>query len=242
MSNTSARELYDFTVAMNDRFQELSGGTALNGSNLATDYADLISKFLTMARDTGDEIMRADFPYEGRADDLFDRLNKARVSILNAISSRGGTSAKGPLVSDVVIERLLSIAEQIENSGIFKSEQLDREFMVSETEALLAEVKEWDIEDYAKHTLLVQLNNIVRIIHAADTYSEAELRLRVKSIIADFASEFADMDKKYQTKLDRIVLWARRGFFAGTVLLGLTADLSSVTALLPSPAKMIGKG
>lgn len=50
------------------------------------------------------------------------------------------------------------------------------------------------------------------------------------------------MDKKHQTQLERLVLWGRRGFFAGTIFLGLTADVTSITAALPSLPKLIGKG
>lgn len=242
MSETAARELYVLVDNMNKAFKKGSGEKALEVSNLASDFAELIVKTSGLVRDTRDEIMRAQFRDETRAGSLIDRLNSIQKDVMNSLSKRGNGGTSGPLVNQVVVERTLSIAEQIENAGISSLSSITREEMMHETEALIGDVKSWDLEDYAKQTLLIQLNHVTRVIQAADTYSKSELRLRVKAIIADFASEFSQMDKKHQTQLERLVLWGRRGFFAGTIFLGLTADVTSITAALPSPPKLIGKG
>lgn len=242
MTETAARELYDMTAKMNLSFRKGSGDVALKAGDLGSDFADLIVKFSRLTRDVRDEIMRANFSSEGRVDTLLERLTGIQKEVMNALSKRGVEGKSGPLVNEVVVERVLSIAEQIENAGVSSVSSATREDMVKETESLIADVKDWDLEDYAKQTLLIQLNHVARVIQAADTYSASELRFRVKAIIADFASEFTQMDKKHQTQLERLVLWGRRGFFAGTILLGLTADVTSITAALPAPPKLLGNG
>lgn len=242
MTGTSARELYELIVEMNTLFTKGSGEKILENSDLGSDISDLIVKVSDLTRDVRDEILRARFPDEGRFDSLIERLNQIQRDLLNALSTRGRSGTSGPLVSQIVAERAQGIAEQIENADVSSTLSVTREAMINETESLIADVKDWDLEDYAKQTLLIQLNHVARVIQAADMYSASELRFRVKSIIADFASEFAQMDKKHQTKLERLVLWGQRGFFAGTVLLGLTADVTSITAALPPPPKLLGKG
>lgn len=227
---------------MNLIFKKGSGQKALESGDLGSDFADLIIKVSALTCDARDEIMRAAFLDESRAGTLIDRLNGTQKEVMNALSKRGSGGTSGPLVGQVSAERILSIAEQIENAGVSSAASATREDMIRETEALIAEVKDWDLDGYAKQTLLVQLNHVTRVIQAADTYSASDLRFRVKAIIADFASEFVQMDKKHQTQLERLVLWGRRGFFAGTIFLGLTADITSITAALPSPPKLIGKG
>ena len=240
MTETAARELYDITAKLNPSFIKGSGDVALEAGDLASDFADLIVKYSGLTRDVRDEIMRASFRNEDRVDTLIKRLNGIQKEVMNALSTRGVAGTSGPLVSKVVVAEVLSIAEQIENAGVSSVSTATREDMVKETEALIADVKDWDLEGYAKQALLIQLNHVTRVIQAADTYSASELRFRVKAIIADFASEFTQMDKKHQTHLERLVLWGRRGFFAGTIFLGLTADVTSITAALPAPPKLLG--
>lgn len=242
LTKTAARELYNLIEKMNLSFKKGSGGKALSDGDLGSDFADLIIKFSGFIRDARDEIMRANFSDEGRVDTLIDRLNGIQKEVINALSKRGVGGISGQLVGEICAERALGIAEQIENAGVSSVSPATREDMIKETEALIADVKDWNLEDYAKQTLLIQLNHVARVIQAADTYSASELRFRVKAIIADFASEFTQMDKKHQTQLERLVLWAHRGFFAGTIFLGLTADVTSIMAALPSPPKLIGKG
>ena len=242
MTETAARELYDMTVKMNRRFKKGSGAVALEAGDLGSDFAGIIVKFSNLTRDVHDEIMRANFSSEGRAYTLIERLNGIQKEVMNAIVKRGNAGISAPLVSEVVVERVLGITEQIENAGVSSVSSATREDMVKETEALIADVKDWDLEDYAKQILLIQLNHVTRVIQAADTYSASELRFRVKAIIADFASEFTQMDKMHQTHLERLVRWGRCGFFVGTVFLGLTADVTSITAALPAPPKLIGNG
>jgi hypothetical protein len=240
LTETAARELYDLILKMNLNFRKGSGEKALEAGDLGTDFAALIVNFSGLTRDVRDEIMRADFPNEGRFDTLIERLSGIQKDVMNALSKRGVGGTTGPLVEEIVAERALSVAEQIENAGVSSVSLATRQDMMKATEELIAEVKKWDLEDYAKRTLLIQLNHVTRVIQAADTYSASELRFRVKAIIADFASEFTQMDKKHQTKLERLVLWGRRGFFAGTIFLGLTADATSIMAALPPPTKLLG--
>lgn len=238
---TAARELYNLTVTMNSHFKRGSGDDALKAGDLGSDFDELILKYIDLANGVRDEIMRADFRNDDRAHELSDRLREIQKEVINALSKRGNKGTSGPLVTEVVVVKLQSIAEQIENVGVSSASVTTRQDMIKQTEELIAEVKTWEIEDYAKRTLLIQLNNVARVIQAADTYAASELRYFVKSIIADFAAEFTQMDKKHQTHLERLVRWGRCCVFAGTTFLGLTSDVVAITAALPSPPKLLGK-
>lgn len=242
MTKTAARELHALIEKMNLAFKKGSGAKALKEGQLGDDFAQLVAKVSILCRDACDEINRANFPNEDRYSELLERMTGIQRSLLNALCKRGNDGTSGPLVNEVIVEKARGIAEQIENAGILSQTTTTRKEMIAETEALTEEVKEWEIDEYAKKTLIIQLNHISRIIQSADTYSANELRNHVKAIIADFAAEFVKMDKGYQTYLERLVRWGRQGFFAGTVFLGLTADVATVTALLAAPPKMIGKG
>lgn len=239
MSSIAARKLHTLIVDANSAF--LASGTVkgLDEAYLINDLGDLITRISDLVRDTSDEIMRADLTVPDRVQTLISRLKDSEKAVMNAICKKGSTAGTARLVPDIVVERFEGIAEQLENAGI-RQTTVTRKEMINETESLIAEVKDWKLEEYAKRTLLLQLDHISRIIHAADTYSESELRMRVKSIIADFATEFSEMDKAHQTHLERLIRWGRCGFFAGTIFLGLTSDVVGITAALPSPPLMIG--
>ncbi|AWI83038.1 hypothetical protein CEW88_04795 [Alloyangia pacifica] len=239
MTDVAARKLFDLVSRANVAFTRQPSVKALEGAEVS-DFAELISSVVNLVRDTRDEILRAEFTRENHAASLLQRLDDSQRAVLNSLAKRGSGNTTGPLVHDIHVERFLNIAEQLENAGILAAEMASREDMVGETEALIAEVKNWDLGDYAKRTLLIQLNYVVRVVQVADTYSDADLRMRVREVIANFAAEFAEMDKKHQTHLERLLMWARRGFFTGTVVLGLTADVATVTALLPAPPLQLG--
>lgn len=239
MEVTAGRKLYESLIEMNHVFQRGSGSGVLKDSFLGGDFAAVIVKFTGIVADCRDEILRSRFKDEGHSETLISRLNGIQSITLNALSTRGKAGTTGPLVEETTLAYALGIAEQIENGTSVSVVTTTREEMVSLTEALVAEVKGWDMGEYAKKTLLIQLNNIIRIIQTADTYSDSELRFRVKAIIADFATEFVSMDKNYQSKLEILVRWGRATVFAGTTFLGLTSDAAAVAGLLSPPPKLL---
>ncbi len=242
MSETAAREFYDLLQETNQAFKRGSGLAAIRHIDSVSDLSELILLLTAKARDTRDEIYSAGFKNPNRHDELTVRLRQIEKSILNELSKRGGNNGTtGSIINEASLERALSIAEQVENAETSSLSHLSREEQIASTETFIAAVKEWDIEEYAKTALLLKLNGVSRVIQAADVYSESELRYRVKAIIADFATEFSNMDKKHRTFFEEIELWARRGFFAGTTVLGLTADTSAVVGLLAPPALQIGQ-
>ena len=239
MSTSISRELHHLLCEINIAFKATSGRKALNGHNLASDFADLIIKVGAMVHECRDEILRTRFKDAERYETLLQRLDAVHREVMNGLSKRGREGITGPVLTDAALFQILSIAEQVENDEVFDTTTISREDMVAETERMISEVKTWHLEDYAEKSMILQLNHISRIIQASDTYSGSELRLRVKAIIADFATEFVEMDKKHQTRLERLVRWGKICCFSGTALIGLTADTSSVVALLSAPQKLL---
>lgn len=235
MDDTAARRFQLFVEELNRNFKHTSTDVALGKMQPGLDFASAVSRIAALRREASEELYRADFVREERREEFLICIEKIEKQLLNGICRRGSTSSLGPLLSDVHLEQLKSVADQMEEKAISKDTPPDRSDMMRETEALIAEIKTWNLDEYAQKTLLIQLNSIERIIQKADFYSSAELRIKVKCVIADFAIEFAAHDNAYQTHMERLNLWARKGFFAGSILLGLTADVSAVVALLPKP-------
>lgn len=226
-----ARKLYDMTTLLNDFWKAGSVGTnPYDGGP-----TQIIREISNLVRDTNAEIVRTRFKKNDHNEVLRDRLIQIENSLIDTILARCNPSRGNHLFDQNTIIQLLGMVEQLENADSQLINTVSRKTMIEETERLLDDIKSWEIDIYAKNALTLQLNQIIRTIHAADLYSDSDLRSQVKSVIADFATEFVEMDKKYQSKLERLVQWGRRAFFGGTTLLGLTSDAASIVALLPAP-------
>ncbi|MBQ0749955.1 MAG: hypothetical protein KBT70_07110, partial [Roseovarius sp.] len=68
-----------------------------------------------------------------------------------------------------------------------------------------------------------------------DSYPDGEIRRRVKAIYADFCGEFRRLDKKYEKIEDKLFRWAKNATGVGILALALTADVTTVVALLEAP-------
>lgn len=226
-----ARKLYDMATLLN----EFWAGGSVGEKPYNDGPTKVIREVSNLVRDTDAEIVRTKFKKNDHNEVLRDRLVKIENSLIDTILARCNPSRGNQLFDQNTITQLLGMVEQLENADCHLSMTVSRKTMVEETEELLEDVKSWEIEEYAKNALTLQLNQIIRTIHAADLYADSDLRSQVKSVIADFATEFVTMDKKYQSKLERLVQWGRRAFFGGTTLLGLTSDASAIVALLPAP-------
>lgn len=238
MSSPAARQLYQFIQTANTTFARQSSVKAFEKQEIGEDFTSFLTRLFGLVAATKEEILRVSFKNEERNTELISRLDAIVRAVVNTISARGSTTS-GPIVNAEQMAHLQSIAEQLENMEV-ETVPIDRPHMVMETEKLIADVKQWGLRSYAEKTMLMQLKYLVRIIQEADSYSDAELRVRVKSIIADFAAEFTAMDKQYETFMERVVRWGRVTAFAGTALLGLTADATAVAGLLTGPPKLIG--
>lgn len=233
MQQTAARHLFSMMEDYNAAFTKASAQDALHARE--TDFALVAQNMYSLQRATIDEILAANFKASGKQDALRDRVSSVVAAILNNAAARVGASTRGPIVSDTQLEQVRSVVEQLEEQDLPDIALPSRDVMISETERLIAEVKGWEIEEYAKRVLLMKLNAIQRLAQTADLYSAAELWMRVKGVIADFVSEFEAHDKKYDGLRARMLTWARKAFFPVSAALGLTADASSVAGLLPPP-------
>lgn len=235
MNEIAARRFYQFLFEMNEGFIAGGAAKAIEKLDGCDDIADVIHNLSDLCRQTQDEVFEGSYKVEGQIEKLTSRLISVRKASTNLVVKRSATGTTGAVVDQAHLVMAEGIAELLENGGVSAPVTMPRETMIAQTEKLIADVSDWDLEDYAKKALIMKLNSLERIIQASDIYSENELRLRVKAIVADFAVEFAEWDKEHQTMLERLKQWARVGFFGTTTVLGLTSDVSAVIALLPGP-------
>lgn len=232
MENPAA-ELLRIVVTSNDASKNSTKGKLL-GTLGVGGFSSLIGQLASLREDVVEGLNRAPFRREERRAEMIANILDLERNLVNSLVGRDKNTT-GPLIDDASIERLRAIVHHLDENGNDERPKIDRATMMRETEALIADVKEWNLEDHPKRTLLMQLSAMQRIIHAADVYSDREVRKHVKEIIADFTAEFKEMDDKHRTMLERLLGWGRAGFFGGSVILGLTADASAVVALLPPP-------
>jgi len=194
---------------------------------------------MDLFKDAKEEVSITRFPKEDTRIGLFDTLDRIQKAVLESLMSKGTGTVSSRFINPVDLEKINGLAILLENLGCNTVSSASKETMISETERLINDVEHWDIDDYAKKTLVMQLNNITRIVQYSDRHSDSDLRLHVKGVIADFVADFGDLDKKHQKYLERMLDWSKAGFFAGTFCLGLTADVITTTLALPSPAPQI---
>lgn len=137
---------------------------------------------------------------------------------------------------------LKAYGDTIDTSLNATSSPLDRKQFLADTRELFDELSSLNIPEYASKALRLKLSSLMRMLEVCDGYSDDEIRTRIKSIYADFCAEFLKLDKSYESSLETMTRWAKKGFVnAGLLSLGLIADATAVAGLLtadPPPAQL----
>lgn len=229
-----ARALFDHVSILSKVLERNTLTDGLSKMSIGSSAEEILI-LANLFSEANDEVSRTHFRSKQQQEVLLSRLSECRDIVLNALVSRGGGNTQGKFVPDLLLEKLQNIAEQLEEKDVAVVALVDRKQMILSTEEMIEDINRWNISEYARKSLVIKMNAIQRIIQASSNPSPSEIRLRVKEIIADFNTEFTNMDKEQRTMLEAITKWGKGLFVGGVFVLGLTSDISSVAGLLMPP-------
>ncbi|MEP2892569.1 hypothetical protein [Tateyamaria sp.] len=190
-------------------------------------------KLLNLLTDCIEEVSSCIFRREGRREHFIQSLVEIRDALLKSVSI--GNDEMMSWVSGAY-PKVSVIAAAVSEAMDQEVYELDREAFATHTDSLISDVNEWPISEYAKRSLLLSLSMIKKQALAEQiAFSDAELRRGIKSAVASFAIEFAELDKEFETRWEKVKRWAKYGFAGSSVPLGLTADATTIAGLLPKP-------
>lgn len=240
MALLCARELLEYVISINDfcKTNNLNSQT-LYSMSLTTPSA--LIKMTALFSATKDEINRANFKSDEARNRALEKLEESENLIIARFIKRADASGHGVLIDDIHIERLHHIADTLEEKDVQPIILASRSDMMSSTENLISEVKEWDIPIYAKGALLLKLDYMQRIIQKSSSGSAVDIRKDVLDIIGSFSVEFKQYDKKYNSKSERLIEWGKNLFSGGSMVLGLASKGSDVLSLTSDVMKLLPK-
>lgn len=190
---------------------------------------------LCLIDDAKSEVEACQFKRPEKWDRYLKTLNELRGGLFEIMLLRDRTSI-GPMFQDVTLERLLSISDAVSENLVSSSTSLDRAGFASQTLALIEEVKNWEVGDFERRSLILALQMIAQQAVSSDSHnSDQEIRRRIKSVVASFCVEFCGLDREFETKFETIKRWARLGYDGASTPLGLTSSAAKVAGLLPKP-------
>lgn len=203
-------------------------------NRIGGDGDDGLLNMLSLISDAREEIVACQFRREGRRESFLNDLADIQKGFVRAIGApSGSTLVRWIYRSTAQLKIICASVTEALDADVY---ELDRPAFIFHTQELIADVGEWQIDEYAKRNLLLSLQLVSQQAQAeAVATSDAEVRRRIKLIVAAFAVEFAELDKEFETRWEMIKRWARFGYKGAGVPLGLTVDASNVVALLEAP-------
>lgn len=179
----------------------------------------------------------------GQLDTAEDR-NRQRSDFINELARSYSLHMNSNLARE--LSSNLAIANKLETlrayGDVFSSKKTSGAFpainrieVASGTEALREAFAKLDLDPYAKRFVDISLSSLQRVLMEDLTYSDEELRQRIKSIYADFCIQFDTNDQRYKTTAERLLDFAKQYGGYGVAALAIGSDLSQVMALLPAP-------
>lgn len=112
---------------------------------------------------------------------------------------------------------------------------LDRSSFASDIESLRASLAAEKLSEHASKFVDIALNSLYRILIEDRTYSDHEIRMRVKAIYADFCIQFDAHDAAFQSTAEKLYGLAKQYGGYGLGLLAIAADTTAVAGLLSAP-------
>lgn len=152
----------------------------------------------------------------------------AELSFIEALAAGSSTKFLQSLKVPRLTERFNDLADALEEISYARPDVIDRAGLTEQTLAMMRNISESRLDDYPKKALLVQMRAVVRICSEAELVSDDEIRLRVKSIFADFCAEFSNFDKEHEELYEKMKRWASRAACGSLFVLALTADVSAI--------------
>tara|TARA_R110002072_G_scaffold40393_7_gene114582 strand:- start:1322 stop:2023 length:702 start_codon:yes stop_codon:yes gene_type:complete len=206
-------------------FAEIGGGVTLEGAQ----------HFLSLIDDAIIEVEACQFKREDKGPRYISELQTFKAKLLETMINRDRGS-KGPLFSEGSVERIGAICEAVTEALDDTVAKLDRSGFSEATRALQDEIQNWNIGEYEKRSLLLSLNMLIAQSAASEaSFSDNEIRRRVKLVVAGFAVEFSTLDREFETWFESIKRWAKLGYQGSSVPLGITNQSMKIAGLLTGP-------
>ena len=184
-------------------------------------------------------MLASDVVYSAIADDLREeyliQIEQMKLGVQRAFLSRNSEELRNRLRAKEKATRLELYSDVVRTAGGKADYALDRLQISKDAHSLISDVVDSDLPEYAKKTLVLQLNALITALNHSVIYPDIEIRLRIKGIVADFMVDFEKMDDDYKSTREKILAFARKHLGIGAFALGLIADGTAVAALLPPP-------
>jgi hypothetical protein len=216
---------------LTEKFSTKTQGDALK--TVPGGVPGIVEALIQLGDDAIEEVERAEFRDSTRQMKHVKFIRDIRNRVIDRLVRQGQSTTT--LLNATEFASLDGIVDQIAEKGVASSGISNRAEIISATESLIEDTKKADVDDYTRKALLIKLHSFQRVVQAADLYSDSQLRSRIKSIVADFAAEFATMDKRHRPFFERVVQWGRSSLRASGGAIGLIADGTTVAGLLGPP-------
>ena len=110
-----------------------------------------------------------------------------------------------------------------------------REDIITGVGELIKTLNDAAFDDLTKKALYLQLNGIRRICELQTIFSDEDVRVQVKLVMADVFAQWDEVVKQDEAFANKLKAWGARVLSGGSKFLGLTADISEVSGYLPPP-------
>jgi hypothetical protein len=207
-------------------FRDYCGGEKCEGA--------IVIKVINLFNSARDEIALTTLDNDVKEDHL-EFLDSLCASFSASIISGKAAHVRDKTNAKSAKSLLKVLADLSQAAGGKPSFEIDRADLVSSTNELMQDIRESQLPSYARDAMSIKLDALIRIINSSSLYSEDEIRLRIKAIIADFLSEFESFDDDHKTTRERILAWGRKFTTGGAFALGLITDGTAVAGLLTGP-------
>ncbi|WP_342070967.1 hypothetical protein [Yoonia algicola] len=173
---------------------------------------------------------------EHRISTMIEQVNQFKHSYISCsdLASCGEFASRFQLQARILY--LNSFGDTVEASSKVQNSPVDRGELQTSTLALMGEIRQSDLPEYAKDVLLLKMSALQKILVECDFYTDNEIRRRVKIIYADFCGEFRNHDKKHEKVEEMLLRWAKGAAGVGVFALALTADVTEIAGLLAPPS------
>ena len=226
----SIEQLYAICYDLNDLSGKVHLESALLNIELPND--DAIGTILNLIEESRFEVEACNFRREEKSARYLDDLRVFRANLMRRIIRRDRGEV-GQLFTEGALERLNAISDAVTENLEAEPKPIGREMFSEATTVLLKEVQGWQMDEFAKRSLLLSIGLVNSQLNVVQTsVSDTDIRRRVCAIVAAFSTEFSLVEKEYQTWFETISRWAKLGYEGAPKPLGLTWE---VMKALPKP-------
>jgi len=206
--DTGLKDLLDTTTASDAKLRLL---------RLFDDAIEEISMINTL---TEDHITRMISQVRGFQTAVFDGL--LQVTVENFLVKAQAKQT---------ISTLTLIGHTLSATSITKQKPFNREDFIKSTEAMIDEVSGSSLHEVQREFLKLELRSIIRTMHECHGATDDQIRRRLKSVFADFAAEYEDLDRQQRQFYEKFKDYVSSTMKGGAFVLGLTSESLTVLSI-----------